>query len=84
MKNITITLDDDNYRKARVAAAHRDTSVSALVKKFLRSLAAEAPAPGDLKRSRKFYSTDFGKNIPVSPREKPFPATPCMNANDFR
>jgi hypothetical protein len=49
MKNITIALDDETYRKARVAAAHRDASVSALVKKFLLSLTAEAPAPRDLK-----------------------------------
>ena len=52
MKNITIALDDDTYRKARVAAAHRDASVSALVKKFLVSLTAESPAPRDLKHEQ--------------------------------
>lgn len=35
MKNITVSLDDDTYRRARVIAAERDTSVSALVKEFL-------------------------------------------------
>ena len=41
MKNITIALDDETYRKARVAAAHRDSSVSALVKKFLHEVVLE-------------------------------------------
>ncbi len=31
MKNITVSVPDDVYRNARVAAAQRDTSVSALV-----------------------------------------------------
>ena len=39
MKNITVSLDDDTYRRARVIAAERDTSVSALVKQFLIELA---------------------------------------------
>jgi hypothetical protein len=35
MKNITISVDDETYVAARVAAAERGTSVSAMVKKFL-------------------------------------------------
>ena len=35
MKNITVSLDDETYRRARMIAAERDTSVSALVKRFL-------------------------------------------------
>lgn len=41
MKNITVTVDDETYRKARIKAAERDTSVSALVKQFLTELATE-------------------------------------------
>jgi len=41
MKNITVSLDDEIYRRARVKAAERDTSVSALVKNFLVELASE-------------------------------------------
>ena len=41
MKNITVTLDDETYRKARIKAAEMETSVSALVKKFLSELASE-------------------------------------------
>jgi hypothetical protein len=44
MKNITISVPDDVYRNARIAAARLDTSVSALVGKFLKSMSI-APAP---------------------------------------
>jgi hypothetical protein len=40
MRNITVSLDDETYRRARIIAAERDTSVSALVKQFLVDLAA--------------------------------------------
>ena len=40
MKNITVSLDDETYRRARIIAAQRDTSVSALVKGFLLDLAS--------------------------------------------
>jgi plasmid stability protein len=39
MKNITVSLDDDTYRRARMKAAEQDTSVSALVREFLCQLA---------------------------------------------
>jgi plasmid stability protein len=39
MKNITVTVDDDTYRRARVRAAELDTSVSAEVKQFLEQFA---------------------------------------------
>ena len=38
MKNITVTVPDDVYRSARIRAAERGTSVSALVGEYLRSL----------------------------------------------
>ena len=40
MRNITVAVDDETYRRARVAAAERDTSVSALVKAYLQQLAS--------------------------------------------
>ncbi len=52
VKNITIALDDETYRKARIVAAQRDTSVSALVKKSLLTLTAETPAPRDLRQEQ--------------------------------
>jgi hypothetical protein len=35
VKNITVSLDDVTYRRARMLAAERDTSISALVKDYL-------------------------------------------------
>lgn len=39
MKNITVTVDDETYRRARIRAAELDTSVSALVRRYLIDLA---------------------------------------------
>jgi len=41
VKNITVSLPDDVYRRARIKAAERDTSVSALVREFLSALAKD-------------------------------------------
>ena len=41
MKNITVSVPDDVYRAARVRAAERGRSVSALVAEFLRSLSSQ-------------------------------------------
>jgi hypothetical protein len=38
MRNITVTIPDDCYTKARVWAAQRNTSVSAVVKYLLKTL----------------------------------------------
>jgi hypothetical protein len=38
MKNITVSVDDDTYRRARLKAAEQETSVSALVRGFLTEL----------------------------------------------
>jgi len=45
MKNITLSVPDETYRKARIAAARRDTSVSALVAGLLDELAHGRPKP---------------------------------------
>lgn len=39
MKNITVSVDDETYRRSRIKAAEAGTSVSALVKSFLVGLA---------------------------------------------
>ncbi len=39
MKNITVSVDDETYRRARIMADRRDTSVSVLVHEFLAGLA---------------------------------------------
>jgi hypothetical protein len=53
MKNITVSLDDDVYRRARVKAAELDTSVSALVKKYLVELAGQET---DFERRRRLQA----------------------------
>lgn len=39
MRNITVSVDDETYRRARVRAAELDTSVSAVVRRFLTEFA---------------------------------------------
>ena len=53
MKNITVTVDDETYRMARITAAERDTSVSALVKAFLTELVANESDAERLKREER-------------------------------
>lgn len=38
MKNITVSVDDATYKRARVKAAEAETSVSAMVRDFLNGL----------------------------------------------
>lgn len=46
MKNVTVALDDEVHRKARIRAAELGTSLSALVKDYLIRLTGEgAPSP---------------------------------------
>jgi hypothetical protein len=53
MKNITVSLDEETYRRARMVATRRDTSVSALVKGFLLELASGETEFARLKREER-------------------------------
>jgi predicted CopG family antitoxin len=61
MRNVTVTVSDDIYRRARVWAAERDTSISEVVRYLLETLqgipragrAFPAPNPAD-------FNTDTG------------------------
>ena len=53
MKNITVSLDDDTYRKARIRAAELNTSVSAIVKRFLSELGSGESEFERLKRQER-------------------------------
>lgn len=44
MKNITVSVPDDVYRRARIRAAERNTSVSALVRDILSQVAEQDEA----------------------------------------
>jgi len=63
MKNVTIALDDETHRKARIRAAELGTSLSALVKEYLIGL-------GDM-------STESGvREMPVSFAAEPKQVSP--------
>jgi hypothetical protein len=69
MKNITVSLDADTYRRARIIAAERETSVSALVKQFLTELASGESEFERLKRLEeetraKITSFSASENLP--------------------
>ena len=53
MRNITVAVGDDTYKRARIAAAERDTSVSALVKAYLEQLASHETETERLKRQER-------------------------------
>ena len=53
VKNITVSLDEETYRRARVIAAERGTSVSALVKGFLTAVASGEDAVERMKREER-------------------------------
>jgi hypothetical protein len=53
VKNITVSLDDEVYRRARIAAAEQATSVSALVKRFLTDLGSGESETERLKREER-------------------------------
>ncbi len=61
MKNITVSLDDETYRRARVKAAEMDTSVSALVKNFLVELGSAESETERLKREERAWRESIEK-----------------------
>lgn len=50
MKNITISIDDELYRLARVKAAEQSTSISALFRSFLIRLTNDGSLESDFER----------------------------------
>jgi plasmid stability protein len=49
VKNITVTVEDEVYRRARIRAAQADTSISALVRDYLVQLAGQDDTNAQLK-----------------------------------
>ena len=47
MPNVTLALDDETYRTARIFAAQHNQSVSALVRDYLRTLSTPSRSPED-------------------------------------
>jgi plasmid stability protein len=50
MKNITISIDDDLYRQARIKAAGQSTSISALFRDFLIRFTVDEAAETEFQR----------------------------------
>jgi len=53
MRNITVTVDDEIYHRSRVRAAELQTSLSAMVRKFLVDVASKESKEERLKRLEK-------------------------------
>jgi hypothetical protein len=60
MRNITVSVDDETYKRARIAAAERDTSVSALVRAYLEQLASHETQIERLKRQENEIRSRIG------------------------
>jgi plasmid stability protein len=76
MKNITLKIDDETYRKARIRAANEGTSVSAIVRNYLESLgkqdAEEKKADQKrVKRLRALYA-EADARAKNAPRQEPW------------
>ena len=78
MKNITVTVGDETYRKARIKAAERDTSVSALVKHFLTSLPLVKATTNDLNARSE---NGAGALPPFAPPPRPAPGLKILIAS---
>lgn len=61
MKNLTVSVPDDVYREARVAAARKDTSVSALVVAYLEQLSGHATEFVRLERLQHEVQAEIGQ-----------------------
>jgi hypothetical protein len=75
MRNITVCIPDDAYLRARVWAAERDTSISAVVRYLLETL------PG-IKRSASAFpiSNPVSKPNAAAPAPAPSAATSAASA----
>jgi hypothetical protein len=61
VKNITVSVPDDVYRAARVAAAERDTSLSALVVGYLERLSGRMDEFARLEALQREVQAEIGE-----------------------
>jgi hypothetical protein len=61
VKNITVSVPDDVYRSARIAAAQRDTSVSALVVSFLQQISGDLQEFSRLEALQREVQAEIGQ-----------------------
>ena len=60
MKNVTVSVPDDVYREARIRAAERGTSVSAMVTEYLRSLSGPSSEFIRLRELQRVITAELG------------------------
>jgi hypothetical protein len=65
MRNITVTVSDQAYRQARVWAAQRDTSVSAVVQYLLQTM------PGMSRAEKAFPAAKPAQNTTLAAQSDP-------------
>ena len=76
MKNITICIPDEAYRNARVWAATRNTSVSAVVREYL----ARYSEPTRQERRRRGATLDDAEeSVPMRARRGAIPPYPPLS-----
>lgn len=63
-KNITVSLPDDVYRRARTWAAERDTSISNVLRVFLDGLCTNP-------RAARLFPAPVARPVPTSPKVFP-------------
>lgn len=61
MKNLTVSVPDDVYRAARIRAAERGSSISALVAEYLRSLSEREGAFARLEAQQRRVQDDIDR-----------------------
>lgn len=61
MKNITVSVPDDVYRDARIRAAERGSSLSALVAEYLRSLSERETEFSRLEAQQRRVQNEIGR-----------------------
>jgi len=67
LKNVTLSLDDKTYQRARIEAARRNQSLSALVRAFLQSLSRDAGEERS-RRQRLFVALDRSRGFRAADR----------------
>ena len=68
--NVTLSLEDELVRTARKIAAERDTTLTALIRGYLRQLAADEAASGRQRRERTALERSFEQfQFPVGERK---------------
>ncbi|HMN74242.1 MAG TPA: hypothetical protein PKA55_20460 [Rhodoblastus sp.] len=67
MKNITVSVDDETYRRARVRAAEMETSVSGLFKAYLKALVA---GESEFERLKRLEEETRGKIVGFDPTDR--------------